>query len=139
MDNYYYYYHYYYFYFTVCYINNSLPTPKNMKRWGLSSSADCSFCFSPETLLHVISGCKEYLNEGRFTWRHNSVLNFIASSLTCVKGSALYVDLPGFITPSVITHDELRPDVLLAIELLYTYNKLLYYTPYLARPIRMFY
>ena len=92
-----------------------------MVRWGLSSSADCSFCFSPESLLHVISGCKEYLNEGRFTWRHDSVLNFIASNLTCVKGSKLYVDLPGFITPSVITSDELRPDILLAIE-----NKLLY-------------
>ena len=71
--------------------------------------------------MHVISGCKEYLNEGRFTWRHDSVLNFIASSLTCVKGSKLYVDLPGFITPSVITGDELRPDLLLTIE-----NKLLY-------------
>ena len=45
-----------------------------------------------------------------------SVLNFIASSLTCVKGSKLYVDLPGFVTPSVITGDELRPDLLLTIE-----------------------
>ena len=35
--------------------------------------------------------------------------------------NTLYVDLPGFITPSVITGDELRPDLLLAIE-----NKLLY-------------
>ena len=49
-------------------------------------------------------------------------MNFIASySLTFVKGSKLYVDLPGFITPSVITGDELRPDLLLTIE-----NKLLY-------------
>ena len=104
------------FNFTIRHINNSLPTRKHMVRWGLSSSADCSFCFSPESLLHVISGCKEYLNEGRFTWRHDSVLNFIASNLTCVKGSKLYVDLPGFITPSIITDDELRPDLLLAIE-----------------------
>ena len=35
--------------------------------------------------------------------------------------SKLYVDLPGFITPSVITGDQLRPDLLLAIE-----NKVLY-------------
>ena len=35
--------------------------------------------------------------------------------------NTLYVDLAGFITPSVITDDELRPDLLLAIE-----NKLLY-------------
>ena len=70
------------FNFTVRYINNSLPTRKNLVKWGLSSSADCSFCSYPESLLHVISGCKAYLDEGRFTWRHNSVLNFIASSLT---------------------------------------------------------
>ena len=36
---------------TVRYINNSLPTRKNMVRWGLSSLADCSFCFSPETCM----------------------------------------------------------------------------------------
>ena len=111
------------FNFTVRYINNSLPTRKNLVKWGLSSSPDCSFCSCPcpESLLHVISGCKAYLDEGRFTWRHNSVLNFITSSLLNVERSKLYVDLPGFISPSVITGDQLRPDLLLAIE-----NKVLY-------------
>ena len=109
------------FNFTVRYINNSLPTRKNLVKWGLSSSPDCSFCSCPESLLHVISGCKSYLDEGRFTWRHNSVLNFITSSLLNVERSKLYVDLPGFISPSVITGDQLRPDLLLAIE-----NKVLY-------------
>ena len=104
------------FNFTVRYFNNSLPTRKNLVKWGLSSSADCSFCCCPESLLHVISGCKTYLDEGRFTWRHNSVLNFIASSLLNVERSQLYVDLPGFVSPSVITGDQLRPDLLLAIE-----------------------
>ena len=104
------------FNFTVRYINNSLPTRKNLVKWGLSSFADCSFCSCPESLLHVISGCKTYLDEGRFTWRHNSILNFIASSLLNVERSKLYVDLPGFVSPSVITGDQLRPDLLLAIE-----------------------
>ena len=66
--------------------------------------------------MHIISGCKAYLNEGRFTWRHDSVFNFIASNLTSVQRSKLYVDLPGFITPSVITGDELRPDLVFQIE-----------------------
>ena len=104
------------FNFTVRYINNSLPTRKSLVKWGLSSSADCSFCCSPESLMHIISGCKAYLNEGRFTWRHDSVLNFITSNLTSVQRSKLYVDLPGFITPSVITGDELRPDLVFEIE-----------------------
>ena len=109
------------FNFSLRYINNSLPTRKNLVKWGLSSSADCSFCFCSESLLHVISGCKTYLDEGRYTWRHNSVLNLIASSLLDVERSKMYVDLPGFISSSVITGDELRPDLLLTIE-----NKILY-------------
>ena len=75
------------FNFTIRYINNTLPTRKNLAKWGLSPTSDCSFCLSPESLLHVIAGCKTYLEEGRYTWRHDSVLNFIASTLACVKNS----------------------------------------------------
>ena len=109
------------FNFTIRYINNTLPTRKNLSKWGLSSTSDCSFCLSPETLLHVVAGCKTYLDEGRFTWRHDSVLNFLASILTKVQNSRLLVDLPGFINPSVLSGDSLRPDILLVIE-----NKCLY-------------
>ena len=51
--------------FTIRYINNSLPTRKNMARWGLAQSPDCSFCLNPESLLHVFAGCQQELN--RFT------------------------------------------------------------------------
>ena len=64
--------------FTIRYINNSLPTRKNMARWGLSQSPDCSFCLNPESLLHVVAGCQQYLD--RFTWRQDSILNFIDKS-----------------------------------------------------------
>jgi hypothetical protein len=100
------------FNFTIRYINNTLPTRKNLSKWGLSSISDYSFCSSPETLLHVIAGWKTYLDEGRFTWRHDSVLNFLASTLTAVQNSTLYADIPGFMNPSVITGDRLRPDLL---------------------------
>ena len=63
--------------FTIRYINNYLPTRKNLSRWGLSSSSECSFCLRcPESLLHVVAGCQCYLD--RFAWRHNSILNFLA-------------------------------------------------------------
>ncbi|CAB4034966.1 Retrovirus-related Pol poly from type-1 retrotransposable element R2 [Paramuricea clavata] len=104
------------FNFTIRYINNTLPTRKNLSKWGLSSTSDCSFCSSPETLLHVIAGCKTYLEEGRFTWRHDSVLNFLPSTLTAVKNSTLYADIHGFMNPSVITGDRLRPDLVLVTE-----------------------
>jgi hypothetical protein len=70
------------FNFTIRYRNNTLPTRKNLQKWGISPTSECSLCLNPESLLHVVAGCKTYLNEGpHFTWRHDSVLNFIASIL----------------------------------------------------------
>ena len=54
-----------------------------------------------------------YLDQGRYTWRHNSALNFLATSFQAINGSCLYADLPGFLSPSIITGDQLRPDLLL--------------------------
>ena len=52
---------------TIKYLNNTLPTRKTFSKWNKSQTSDCQFCFLPETLLHVITGCKVYLNEGRYT------------------------------------------------------------------------
>ena len=70
------------FNFTVRYMNNSFPTRQNLTRWGLSPTSDCSKCLAPETLLHVVAGCQLYLE--RFTWRHDSILHFIATNLQTV-------------------------------------------------------
>ena len=101
--------------FAIRFINNSLPTRKNMARWGLSQSPDCSFCRNPESLLHVVAGCQQYLD--RFTWGHDSILNFIAMSLQPVINvhSSLYADVNGFLNPSIITGENYRPDLLFLI------------------------
>ena len=101
------------FNFTVRYINNSLPTRQNLTRWGLSPTSDCSKCLAPETRLHVVAGCQSYLE--RFTWRHDSILHFLATNLQTVSGSSLYVGLPGYKSPSIVTGDTYRPDLLLSI------------------------
>ena len=98
--------------FTIRYINNSLPTRKNLNKWGISSSSECTFCLNTETLLHVVAGCQSYLD--RFTWRHNSILNFLAQTLQSASGFDLFSDLPGFKNPSIVTGDTFRPDLLLA-------------------------
>ena len=92
-------------------MNNSLPTRQNLTRWGLSPTSDCSKCLAPETLWHVVAGCQSYLE--RFTWRHDSILHFIATNLQTVNDSRLYVDLQGYKSPSIITGDSYRPDLLL--------------------------
>ena len=87
------------FNFTVRYPNNTLADQADRRRRKLSPSPDCSFCLLPESLLHIVAGCKSYLEDGRYTWRHNSALHFIASSLQCAKRSTLYADFPGFASP----------------------------------------
>ena len=99
------------FNFTIRYINNSLPTRRNLQIWGLTSSSECSFCLSAESLLHVVAGCSSYLD--RFTWRHDSILQFIANNLPSQHIQNIYADLPSFPNPSVITGDDYRPDLLI--------------------------
>ena len=56
------------FNFSIKYLNNTLATRKNLHLWGLSAAPDCSFCLQPESLLHIVAGCKTYLEQGRYTW-----------------------------------------------------------------------
>ena len=98
------------FYITIHY---PLPMRQNLARWGISTTSDCSYCLAPETLLHVVAGCQSYLE--RFTWRHDSVLNFLATNLRTVSGSCLYADLPGYNNPSIVTGDCFRPDLLATV------------------------
>ena len=109
------------FTFSIKYLNNTLPTRKNLHLWNLSTTSDCSFCLQPESLLHVVAGCKMYLNDGRCTWRHNSAFKFLAQTLQSIRSAKLYVDLPGYLSPCIITGDRLRPDILFstAVNILY--------------------
>ena len=95
------------------YLNNSLPTLKNMLLWGTSNSMSCLDCGNSLTLLHVMSGCEKHLHQGRYTWRHNSVLKALASFLLPRGIGELYVDLEGFCSPSEVTGDSKRPDMLI--------------------------
>ena len=81
-----------------------LTTINNVKK-------KCKFCLRPESLLHVVAGCQNYLE--RFTWRHDSILKFISKTLQTLNTCKLYADLPGMLNPSIITGDHYRPDILL--------------------------
>lgn len=76
------------------------------------ASTECSFCYSSETLNHIVAGCQHYLD--RFTWRHDSILNFIATTLhSNIARSSIYADIDGYKNPSIITGDDHRPDLLI--------------------------
>ena len=87
-----------------------------MAKWRLSESPDCTFCLNPEWLLHIVAGYRQYLD--RFTWRQDSILNFIAKSLQPVINVhySLYADVNGFLYPPIITGENYRPDLLFLIQ-----------------------
>ena len=101
------------FNFTLKCLSNSLATRKNLTKWCITQSSACSFYLHSETLQHIFSSCKSYLEQGRYTWRHDSVLNFIANKLPGLQSCSLYADLPAFLFLSLITGDSLRPDLIL--------------------------
>ena len=103
---------------------NTLPTLDNLKRWGKRTNNRCPFCGNIQTLLHVLSNCNTALDQGRYTWRHNSVLMTI---IDCTRPFldarfSLYSDLDGFQAPhgGVIPPDVLvtrfKPDLFLVDE-----------------------
>ena len=55
---------------------DQLPSKCNLVKWKKESDPTCSLCNEkPQTLEHVLSSCKTALANGRYTWRHNSVLD----------------------------------------------------------------
>ena len=81
--------------------------------WKKKHTSQCFACGNEQTLGHVAGGCNSHLREGRFNWRHNSVLVNLANSLKVYSDVQLYVDNDKFRSPSIITGDDQRPDLLL--------------------------
>ena len=80
---------------------NTLPSLDNLKRWGKRVSDRCPFCGNVETLAHIFSNCSSALNQGRLTWRHNSVLSSMIEVIRphLKPGLTLYSDMPGYQAP----------------------------------------
>ena len=92
---------------------------KNMCRRKKKDNSLCFSCLQPQTLQHVVSGCKIHLKEGRYNWRHNSILKTLADFIISVnKQVEIYVDLdlPGYRSPSIVTGESERPDIVITLK-----------------------
>ena len=104
--------------------SDTLPTPMNLARWNIIINPVCVLCQSTQpTSNHILTGCSVALDQGRYTWRHDSVLQVFVRNLQkvllpCFK---LYADLPGYLAsaspPSTIppnfSSSLSRPDLVL--------------------------
>ena len=96
---------------------NVLPSLSNLRRWGVSNSDKCPRCGWVETPKHVLSGCKVFLDQGRYTARHNAVLDQIVRHIDQDRYQ-VYADLEGrtinggTVPPSVLVTAEI-PDLVM--------------------------
>ena len=86
---------------------DTLPTKVNLKQWGKVNNDKC-FCGQRQTLNHILNCCVVSLNQGRYTYRHDSILNYIQQCLDITKYTC-YTDIAGHQAPGGGT---IPPDVL---------------------------
>jgi hypothetical protein len=66
---------------------NSVRTPDMLQLWGYKATADCCLCSAKLcSLHHILVGCSVALDQGRYTWRHDSVLSNIETALEVLLG-----------------------------------------------------
>ena len=96
---------------------DTLPTPANLKRWKKSSSDRCKLCGNRGTSNHYLNCCSTMLNTGRYTWRHNNLINFIVNNVA--KNFQVFSDLPGWETtgggtiPVNLCVANMKPDIVI--------------------------
>ncbi|KAI8512742.1 hypothetical protein Bbelb_093810 [Branchiostoma belcheri] len=95
---------------------NWLPTRDNLVRWGKVLSSNCPLCQGHQTLRHVLNSCPVALRDTRYTWRHNSVLKELVTTLQqwySKSGQQVVIrcDLSRE-SSEVGTHTTIPPDVL---------------------------
>ena len=96
---------------------DTLPNKTNLRKWGKITNDKC-WCTGRQTLNHILNGCRRSLEQGRYTWRHDSLLNYISNCLDR-KNFTCFVDIQGHQTqaggtvPPNITITTLKPDIVI--------------------------
>ncbi|GFO06785.1 reverse transcriptase [Plakobranchus ocellatus] len=71
--------------FLIRSVYDLVPSNANLVRWGKKDDPTCPLCQGRQTTEHVLSSCKVALSQGRYTWRHNRVLQELASVMSTAK------------------------------------------------------
>ena len=61
---------------------DTLPSPTNLKRWRIITEAICTLCSKDVcTTAHILGACKVALQQGKYTFRHDTVLHQVMEAL----------------------------------------------------------
>jgi len=87
-----------------------LPTLLNLCRWRYRVNSSCLLSSPNPTSPHILNGCQEALSQGRYTWRHDSVLNCLVSLVSDCMLTYLVLEPVSIFTSTVM------PDLVLTSE-----------------------
>ena len=76
-----------------------LSKPMNLKHWRGHTDPACELYGSIQsTSFHILDCCAEVVNQGRYTWQHESILSCPVSSLQChiPVNKVIHADLPSY-------------------------------------------
>ena len=60
--------------------SDTLPTPMNLRHMHIQHGSQCPLCSSVRPITaHILNSCFTALNQGRYSWRHDSVLKELSS------------------------------------------------------------
>ena len=96
---------------------DTLPTKTNLRQWGKVVNDKC-YCGQRQTLNHILNCCPVSLAQGRYTARHDNILEYISSCLNKEKFKC-YIDIDGQQTaaggtlPASLIVTNLKPDVVI--------------------------
>ena len=74
--------------FLIRSVYDQLPTPANLATWGKREDPNCALCGKRGTLRHILSGCPVSLSQGRYRWRHDSVLRELGGAIDQTRRKA---------------------------------------------------
>ena len=103
--------------FVVNAAGNTLPTDDNLARWQ-RPKVPCGLCGSADTIVHTLAGCKIALEQGRYTWRHDSILLKLYTSFAQAVGFNNWIGLwanpkkPPYPLPPCFPPTPQQPDII---------------------------
>ena len=81
--------------FGSAFLSDLLSSNANLVRGGKKEDPTCPLCNGRQTTEHVSSSCKVALSQGRYTWRHNRVLQELAVVIllmSMAKGQSTHLE-----------------------------------------------
>ena len=68
--------------FCLASLYDKLPSPANRKRWRITTETMCTLCTKDVcTTAHVLGACKVSLQQGRYTFKHDTVVHEVIEVL----------------------------------------------------------